>query len=150
MSAQETVANIKDQGGLAIAAHPFSRIAGSSLENSFIENYKLFHAIEVANSNNILRIDDAKAKAFAISHNIPMISGSDAHLPCGIGSNIVEMKDFNCPESFLNNLKSASINNRLHPLKYFIDMGIWTVYENFCEVFDLGQPIRGLKELSHA
>lgn len=132
LSVPQTIERIKDQGGIAIAPHPYSRIAGESLQGSFTKYAHLFDAVEIANSNNILRIDDTRAKRFAIERQIPMIGGSDAHHPIAVGSNVVTMPDFSTPEEFVRSLSGALIENRISPLRHFMRMGFWS----------LGQVIR--------
>lgn len=144
-SAKDTIEQIHSQGGLAIAPHPFSSLAGASLQESFIKHAHLFDAVEVANSNNLLRLDDKKAFNFAKENNLLMIGGSDSHLPSGIGSNILEMDDFETPSEFLQSLKSAKIKNKLHPISYFLDMALWTVQDMAAEYLGLKSPQRGIR-----
>lgn len=78
LSATETVASIKGQGGLAIAAHPFGlgRRVG-------IASKAKFDAIEVFNSRTYL--GNRLAYRFAERNGLPMVAGSDAHHPDEIG-----------------------------------------------------------------
>jgi len=146
LSARETIQEIHNQQGIAVAPHPFARIAGQSLGQAFIDNSFLFDAVEVANSNNIFRSDDARALAFAESNDLLKIAGSDSHLPCGIGSSIVEMADFDDPFSFLHSLETAKIYNKLHPLNYFIDMAWWTIQDMTSDALRLCPPVRGIRQ----
>jgi len=146
LSVHETIARIHEQGGVAVAAHPFARIAGASLGQEFIDNVKNFDLVEVANSNNFFRSDDRKALSYAENYGLGKISGSDSHLPCGIGSNIVEMDDFDGPEEFIRSLKTATLKNRLHPLQYFLDMALWTVQDVGADLLGLNSPVRGIRE----
>ncbi len=73
LPAAETVKLIKENGGVAIAAHPF--IPGKS--PSLV--YKAeFDAIEGLNSRALF-LSNPLAQRFAKKHNIPMVAGSDAH-----------------------------------------------------------------------
>lgn len=132
LSVPQTIDKIKDQGGIAVAPHPYSRIAGESLQESFTKYAHLFDVVEVANSNNILRIDDTRAKRFANDRGMPMIGGSDAHHPIAVGSNVVTLPEFTTPQEFVESLDHALIENRISPMRHFMRMGLWS----------LGQVIR--------
>jgi predicted metal-dependent phosphoesterase TrpH len=142
LSVAETVRRIKAQGGLAVAPHPFARIAGSSLREAFLRYFELFDAVEVANSNNLLRVDDRRAAQFAGPDGLPAIGGSDAHLASGIGSNIVEMPDFGSPAEFLTSLRHARIFNRLHSFRYFAEVGTYDLIDRARALVGLPSFIR--------
>ncbi len=146
LSVYETITRIHEQGGIAVAAHPFARIAGASLGQEFIDNIEHFDLVEVANSNNLLRSDDRKALFYAEKHGLGKISGSDSHLPCGIGSNIVEMDDFDGPREFIESLRTARLHNKLHPPQYFLDMALWTVQDLAADLLGFKSPMRGIRE----
>lgn len=78
LSAMETVAAIKEQGGLAIAAHPF----GLGRRIGIVSKAK-FDAIEVFNSRTYL--GNRLAYKFAERNGLPMVAGSDAHYSDEIG-----------------------------------------------------------------
>jgi predicted metal-dependent phosphoesterase TrpH len=79
LSAKETVERIREQGGIAIAAHPFvlGRRPGLVYRTKF-------DAIEVLNSRAFL-ISNPLARRFAERNKIPMVAGSDAHRRDEIG-----------------------------------------------------------------
>jgi hypothetical protein len=85
LPAAETVELIKEQGGIAIAAHPFGlgRRMGSVFKAKF-------DAIEVFNSRAYF-ISNSLARKFAKRNNLPMTAGSDAHYPDEIGLAGVEI-----------------------------------------------------------
>lgn len=85
LSARETVELIRQQGGVAIAAHPFGlwKRVGSV--------YKArFDAIEVFNSRAYF-VSNGLAKRFAEQNHLPMVAGSDAHHPSEVGLAGVEL-----------------------------------------------------------
>jgi hypothetical protein len=73
LSANETVERIREQGGIAIAAHPFALWRRPGL----VRKAK-FDAIEVLNSRAFL-LSNPLARRFAEQNKIPMVAGSDAH-----------------------------------------------------------------------
>ncbi len=84
LSAADTVDRIRDLGGIAISAHPFSLSLTpfSALEADF-------DAIEVFNPRRY--IGNRLAKKYALEEGIPMTAGSDAHYCQEIGMAGVEI-----------------------------------------------------------
>lgn len=84
LPAAETVALIKEQEGMAVAAHPFGlgRKIGAVLKARF-------DAIEVLNSRTYF--GNSLAREFAERNKLPMVAGSDAHFPDEIGLAGVEV-----------------------------------------------------------
>jgi predicted metal-dependent phosphoesterase TrpH len=79
LSANETVERIKEQGGLAVAAHPFAL----GRKPGLIHKAK-FDAIEVLNSRAFF-ISNPLARRFAERNKLSMVAGSDAHRRDEIG-----------------------------------------------------------------
>ncbi len=79
-TAEEVCENVKEMGGLTVAAHPFSssplRKGGAHL---------VAEAVEVLNSWSSRR-DNRKAESFAGAAGKPFTAGSDAHFPELVGS----------------------------------------------------------------
>lgn len=87
MILEETLDKIHEQGGLAIAAHPFD-IAGCGL-GSFA---RLADGLEAFNAMNIDRVINRKAKRFARKYSLPVTAGSDAHTPDMLGYGRTEVR----------------------------------------------------------
>lgn len=82
MSVEKTVNCIHDEGGLAIACHPFSWFKGS-LGNKIT---KKFDAVETINSSALpFGRSIKKAVEIAKKLNLAQIAGTDAHTPQSIG-----------------------------------------------------------------
>ena len=81
----ETVKLIHDQGGIAVAAHPFHR-GTISIREKICEFP--FDGIEVYNACNRVK-SDRKAKYFAKKLNLIEFGGSDAHLLEVIGKGLI-------------------------------------------------------------
>jgi len=91
LSVIETIAEINDQGGIAIIPHPFSQrgIFGPLGKTTFIEavNEFAFQALEVYNSIPHLGwANRIAAKVFTGGQGIAATGGSDAHVLQGIGT----------------------------------------------------------------
>jgi hypothetical protein len=79
LSAAETVDKIREQGGIAVAAHPFS----PARKTGVVSKAK-FDAVEIFNSHAYF-LSNPLAKKFAERNKIPMTAGSDSHFPDEVG-----------------------------------------------------------------
>ncbi len=80
---EETIDLIHEQGGIAIAAHPFD-IKGDGAGR----NLERFDAVEVFNSLCLDRFSNIVAKSRARKMGKPMVAGSDAHTTAMLGSSV--------------------------------------------------------------
>jgi len=113
-TAAETVARIKDQGGLVYVPHPFDlqrrhRLCESALR-AILDDVDI---LEVLNARVLWPAHNARARRFAQTHGLLMSAGSDAHTPLEIGRAFVEMEPFTDAESFLHSLASARVRGAL-------------------------------------
>jgi hypothetical protein len=121
LSAEETVARIKNQGGLVGIPHPFGR-APLQNSNKLVSEEILSQVdiIEVFNSRTPFSNSSAKARRLALEHGKAASAGSDAHTIQEIGRAYVEMPEFNGPEDFLGCLSQGKIfGQRSSPLVHF-------------------------------
>lgn len=82
LSFSETIDEIHDMGGLAIAAHP-ATLAKPILKDQLTDE---FDAIEVANASAIpFSLSMRRSREIATKLNLPQIGGSDAHCASEIG-----------------------------------------------------------------
>lgn len=121
LPAAETIARIKDQGGLIAIPHPFGR---SPLQNSnrllSAEILSRVDIIEVFNSRTPFRNSSTRAWRLALEHRLATSAGSDAHTVREIGRAYVEMPDFDGPGGFLDSLSRGRIfEQRSSPLVHF-------------------------------
>ena len=122
LSAEETIARIKSQGGLVGIPHPFGRPAFPSLraKQSNLLSDKILSqvdVIEVFNSRTPFPSSSTKARRLALEHGKAASAGSDAHTVREIGRAYVEMLEFNGPDDFLNCLSQGRIfGRRSNPL----------------------------------
>ena len=92
LTPEETIARIRDQGGLAIVPHPFDRLRGSRLrEAALLRVAHLVDAIEVLNARTTVPADNTRARVFARAHRLLMVAGSDAHTAREVGAAYVEL-----------------------------------------------------------
>ncbi|MQY68889.1 MAG: PHP domain-containing protein [Hadesarchaea archaeon] len=121
LSARETVKRIKEQGGIAIAAHPFAL----GRKPNLVYRAK-FDAIEAFNSRALF-FSNPLARRFAERNRFPMVAGSDAHHRDEIG---LASTTLNCKpniDSILEQIRrgETSISGRTLPLSIFL----WRVFQ---------------------
>jgi PHP-associated len=109
MTLQETIAEIKRQGGLVYVPHPFDRLHSVPDYEHLLEVLDDVDALEVFNPRVAISEFNDEAVRFAAKYRIPAGAGSDAHVPQGLGSVRIRMRDFDGPEEFLESLRDADI-----------------------------------------
>jgi predicted metal-dependent phosphoesterase TrpH len=89
MTLEETLDEIRRQGGVSCAAHPFA------VTNGIRERAAMCDMIESFNSNNVDRYSNVVAGRFAKEKKMPEIAGSDSHVLTTIGRcmNVVEAEN---------------------------------------------------------
>jgi len=78
-SLEEILDDIKSQGAVSCAPHPFG------LSNGLRERAALCDLIEVFNSNNVDRYSNLRAYHFAKASNLIEVAGSDSHVASTLG-----------------------------------------------------------------
>jgi glycosyltransferase involved in cell wall biosynthesis len=109
MTLQETIDEIKRQGGLVYVPHPFDRMHSVPDYEHLLTVLDDVDAIEVFNPRVAISEFNEEALRFALKYRIPAGAGSDAHVPQGLGSVRIRMRDFDGPEEFLESLRDADI-----------------------------------------
>ena len=120
LSPEETVAQIKAQGGLACVPHPYDRFrSGAKLRPQALKKILPdIDLIEVFNSRAMLLRDSARALDLAQKHGLPGTAGSDAHIAREIGSTYMEIPEFNDVEQFRQALRQGKVFG--HRTSFFI------------------------------
>ncbi len=85
----ETVRRVHEQGGIAIAAHPYRASTGMGEQN--VRDHD-FDAVEVANGRS-RRGGNTKARKLAEELKLPGVGGSDAHDLRSLGRAVTELPD---------------------------------------------------------
>lgn len=118
LSLEQTVAEIKRQGGLVYVPHPFDRMHSVPDYEHLLEIIEDVDAIEVYNPRVAIGSFNEEAARFAAKYRIPAGAGSDAHVAQGLGSVRIRMRDFEGPEEFLESLREAAIVTKPSSLLY--------------------------------
>jgi predicted metal-dependent phosphoesterase TrpH len=118
LTLEETIADIKRQGGLVYVPHPFDRLHSVPDYEHLLAVVDDVDAIEVFNPRIAIPAFNEEAVRFAGKYRIVGGAGSDAHVAQGLGEVRIKMRDFDGPEEFLESLRDADITGRPSSLYY--------------------------------
>jgi predicted metal-dependent phosphoesterase TrpH len=118
LTLQETIAAIRAQGGLVYVPHPFDRMHSVPDYEHLLDVVEDIDAIEVFNPRVAFSAFNEEAARFAAKYRIVAGAGSDSHVPQGLGSVKIAMRDFEGPEEFLESLRDADIIRKRQSLLY--------------------------------
>ncbi|MBM4240935.1 MAG: PHP domain-containing protein [Euryarchaeota archaeon] len=107
LSPEETIEIIRNQGGIAIAPHPFVRYREGLCDNVLTLDVD---AIETLNSRYIFGYSNWRAKKLAAKRNLPEIGCSDAHFIGAIGSCVTKVEADFSVESILEGILKGETN----------------------------------------
>ncbi|HET8673444.1 MAG TPA: PHP domain-containing protein, partial [Thermoleophilaceae bacterium] len=118
MTLEETITEIRRQGGLVYVPHPFDRMHSVPDYEHLLKVVEDIDAIEVFNPRVAFSSFNEEAERFATKYRIVAGAGSDSHVAQGLGSVKIKMRDFDGPEEFLESLRDADIVRKKQSLLY--------------------------------
>ena len=118
MTFADTVAAIREQGGLVYLPHPFDRMHAIPDPATLHRHIAEIDVFEVYNARLLRDSFNDEALRFARKYRLLQGAGSDAHVLQGVGTGAVRMRRFDGPEEFLLSLRSAEILRRPKSLAY--------------------------------
>ena len=118
MSFADTVAAIREQGGLVYLPHPFDRLHAIPDPATIHRHLSEIDVLEVYNARLLRDSFNDEALRFARKYRLLQGAGSDAHVLQGVGTGALRMRRFDGPEEFLLSLRSAEILRRPKSLAY--------------------------------
>ena len=104
LSPEETVDAIREQGGVAVAAHPYR--VSNGVGESVVRKVD-FDAVEALNSRSPARVNN-KALYLAKELGLPVTGGSDAHTLPEIGKSYTIFTDVENEEDILREMKRGN------------------------------------------
>ncbi len=125
MSAVETIAAIRQQGGLVGVPHPFDRFRGYGHKSGakLDDIAERVDWIEAYNARVFGASDNERAALFAREHGLPGVSASDSHTVLEVGVSYNAMTgDPGTPEGLL----AALANVDMHPGRATFYVRAWT------------------------
>jgi Glycosyltransferase Family 4/PHP-associated len=118
MTFAETIAAIREQGGLVYVPHPFDRMHAIPDPATLHRHLAEIDVLEVYNARLLRDSFNDEALRFARKYRLLQGAGSDAHVLQGVGTGAVRMRRFDGPEEFLLSLRTAEILRRPKSLAY--------------------------------
>jgi predicted metal-dependent phosphoesterase TrpH len=110
LSPQETISQIRNQGGLVAIPHPFGR--SWPWNNSILTSTEILSQVDIIETfNSRTPFSNSIAKAWQLAKEQAKVAsaGSDAHTLREIGRSYVEMPEFDGSDEFLNSLAQGKI-----------------------------------------
>jgi predicted metal-dependent phosphoesterase TrpH len=110
-SARDTIAEVREQGGLVGIPHPFDKYRGSMLKDPKLEAIgQLVDWVEGHNARVVGGKGNERAAAFALELGLPAVAVSDAHsvIEVGVAYTVVEI-DPSTPEGMLAALTNVRV-----------------------------------------
>ena len=102
LSFADTLAAIREQGGLVYLPHPFDRLHAIPDPATLHRHLAEIDVFEVYNARLLFETYNDEALRFARKYNLTMGAGSDAHVLPGVGTGALRMRAFRGPEEFLS------------------------------------------------
>jgi predicted metal-dependent phosphoesterase TrpH len=118
LSFVNTIAAIREQGGLVYLPHPFDRLHSIPDPATLHRHLADIDVFEVYNARLLFESYNDEAMRFATKYNLTVGAGSDAHVLQGVGTGGLRMRAFDGPEEFLLSLRSAQVLRRPRSLVY--------------------------------
>jgi predicted metal-dependent phosphoesterase TrpH len=114
----ETIAAIREQGGLVYVPHPFDRFHSVPDYEHLLDIVEDVDLLEVFNPRVMLTSFNEEAVRFAGKYRIIPAAGSDSHVAQGLGSVRQRIHDFDGPAEFLEAMRDADITRKHKNLVY--------------------------------
>jgi predicted metal-dependent phosphoesterase TrpH len=114
----DTIAAIREQGGLVYLPHPFDRLHAIPDPVTLHRHLGEIDVFEVYNSRLLFETYNDEALRFARKYNLVAGAGSDAHVLPGVGTGALRMRAFAGPEEFMLSLRTAEVLRRPKSLAY--------------------------------
>jgi predicted metal-dependent phosphoesterase TrpH len=114
----DTLAAIREQGGIVYLPHPFDRIHTCPDPATIHRHLAEIDVLEVYNARLLFEAYNEEALRFARKYGLQMGAGSDAHVLQGVGTGVLRMRSFDGPEEFQLSLRTAQVLRRPRSLLY--------------------------------
>jgi predicted metal-dependent phosphoesterase TrpH len=118
LSMAETIAAIREQGGLVYVPHPFDRFHSVPDYEHLLAIVEEVDLLEVFNPRVALTAFNEEAVRFAGKYRLIPAAGSDSHVAQGLGSVRQRIHDFDGPAEFLEAMRDADITRKHKNLVY--------------------------------
>jgi predicted metal-dependent phosphoesterase TrpH len=113
LSGAETIARVKDQGGIVGVPHPFDSLRSALREGMMLSLIEQIDFIEGLNARMVFSAHNDRAHEWAAERGVPVSAGSDAHSHWEVGRAWVDMPPFEGPGDFLLALRQGALAGKL-------------------------------------
>lgn len=121
LSAEETIAAIRAQGGIVGVPHPFDSLRSALDYERLKALVRQIDFIESYNARIVFRHHNKRAGRFASMHNLPVSAASDAHSPWEVGRAYIDIPEFEGPKDFVKALDRGMIGGTVSsPLVHMV------------------------------
>jgi predicted metal-dependent phosphoesterase TrpH len=118
MTFADTVAAIREQGGVVYVPHPFDRMHAIPSPATLHRHLPEIDVLEAYNARLLFDAYNDEALRFARKYGLLQGAGSDAHVLPGVGTGGLRMRRFDGAEEFLLSLRTATVLRRPKSLAY--------------------------------
>ncbi|RZN63340.1 PHP domain-containing protein [Methanonatronarchaeum sp. AMET6-2] len=125
LSVEETVKKAKEEGAFLIVPHLFHRYR-HGIGNKIDKLKNQIDAVEVYNSRYITGIANARAKRYTKKHNIPVVAGSDSHIPAMVGRGVTKINSEKSVEEIFRSVETGETEIELSktPVSLFMKQAL--------------------------
>ena len=116
LSAKDTVAAIKAQGGIVYIPHPFETVRKGLRSETLDAIADAVDIIEVHNGRAVFQNKGPQALTWARLHNVIGVASSDAHGVKGMGKTYTSISEIPTQTTFLSLLQKARLTTNRPPL----------------------------------
>lgn len=121
LTAEETIARVRAQGGFVSLPHAVDRFRGGVGRERFDRLAPLADMVEVMNARTTVAADNEEAARLAEKHGLIGVSVTDAHSPWELGRAYTEAPKFKDKDGFLDALrKGRPVGKPATPLVHMI------------------------------
>ena len=118
MTLDETIAEIRRQGGLVYVPHPFDRMHSVPDYEHLLDIVEEIDFLEVFNPRVAISSFNEEAVRFSRKYRIIPGAGSDSHVAQGLGSVMTRLRDFDGPDEFREAMRDAEIVRKTKNMVY--------------------------------
>lgn len=117
LSPEETVAQIKSQGGLVYIPHPFETVRKGLPATALEQIQDNVDIIEVCNGRALFQNRGSQAVVWGRLHHVAGAASSDAHGSVGVGRTYSELTAAPSAEYLVEQLQSATLHTQMARLR---------------------------------
>lgn len=120
LTPEETIKEIRAQGGLVYVPHPFETFRRGLQADPLKRIARDIDIVEIFNGRGRWRNKNQLAKAFVAQHQMTVAASSDAHCPLGIGKTYTMIRGIPMKKRLKKLLRQGDLRKEYAPLLAFL------------------------------